>query len=46
MANKADYVKLGLTCADVCEALSQGIDGKGTDQLSQPFLGVIERLTT
>jgi len=45
MAKKADYVKLGLTCADVCEALSQGIDGRRADQLSQPILEAIEKLT-
>ena len=45
MANKADYVKLGLICADICEALSGGIDGKRADQLSQPALETIEKLT-
>jgi len=45
MTNKADYVKLGLTCADVCETLSRRIDGKRTDQLSRPFLEAIEKLT-
>ena len=45
MAKKADYVKLGLTCADTCEALSQGIGGRRADQLSQPFLEAIEKLT-
>jgi len=45
MTKKADYVKLGLTCADICEALSQGIGGKRADQLSQPFLEAIEKLT-
>jgi len=45
MANKADYVKLGLTCADACEALSRRIDGRRADQLSRPFLEAIEKLT-
>jgi len=45
MAKKADYVKLGLTCADVCEVLGRRVDGKRTDQLSQPFLEAIEKLT-
>ena len=36
MAEKADYVEPGVTCADVCEVLGQGIDGKRANQLSQP----------
>jgi len=44
MVNKADYVKLGLTCADVCESLKQGLDGRQTDQLSQSVLEAIGRL--
>ena len=43
MANKTDYVKLGLTCADVCEVLGRRIDGKRADQLSQPTLEAIEK---
>ena len=45
MANKVDYVKLGLTCADVCEALNRGMDKRRVDQLSQPVLGAIDKLT-
>jgi len=45
MANKVDYVKLGLTCADVCEALNRGMDKRRADQLSQPVLGAIDKLT-
>ena len=46
MINKVDYVKLGLTCADVCEALNQGLERRQTDQLSQPVLRVIQQFTT
>jgi len=46
MANKADYVKLGLTCAGACEALSQRIGGRRVDKLSEPFLEAIEKLKT
>jgi hypothetical protein len=46
MVNKADYVELGLTCADVCKALDRGTDRKRGDQLSQPVLEAIEKLTT
>src|SRR6266478_7562845 len=33
MANKADYVDLGLACADVCGALERGMNGKNLDDL-------------
>ena len=45
MVNKADYVELGLTCADVCEALNLGMDRRREDQLSQSVLEAIEELT-
>jgi len=45
MAKKSDCVKLGLTCADVCEVLGRRVDGKGTDQVSQPILEATEKLT-
>jgi len=43
---KADYVKLGLTCADVCKALNQGVDTRRADQLNQSALEAIEKLTS
>jgi len=43
--NKADYVKLGLTCADICEALNRGMGTRPGDQLSQSVLDAIEKLT-
>jgi len=46
MISKANYVELGLTCADTCEALDQGMDGRRVDELSHSTLEVIERLTT
>jgi len=46
MVNKADYVELGLTCVDVCEVLSRGIDGKRADQLSQSVLKAIAKFTS
>ena len=45
MISKADYVELGLTCADVCEALNRGTDKKRTDQLTQSTLEAIEKVT-
>ena len=46
MANKADYVELGLACADVCKALDRGIKGRKLDDLSQSVREAIEQLTT
>ena len=44
MVKEADYVELGLTCADICKALDRGINGKLVDQLSPPVLRAIEQL--
>ena len=41
-----DYVALGLFCADACEALDRGLNGRQLDELSQSVLGAIEQLTT
>ena len=46
MTNKSDYVELGLACANVCEALKRGMNGKGLDDLSQPVRDAITQLTT
>ena len=40
------YVELGLTCADVREILSRGIDGKWADQLNQLALLVESAIRT
>ena len=44
MANKADYVELGLACADVCKALDRGMNGRRLDELSPPVREAIEQL--
>ena len=46
MINEADYVDLGLACADVCRALDRGMNGRRVNELSQPVFEAIERLTT
>ena len=46
MISKSDYVELGLTCADVCEALNQGVNRKRADQLNQSVLEAIGKLTS
>ena len=45
MANKSDYVELGLACADVCKALDRGMNGRKLDDLSQSVCEAIEQLT-
>ena len=44
MANKTDYVELGLACADVCKALDRGVRGR-VDELSQSVFEAIGQLT-
>ena len=46
MINKADYVELGLTCADVCAALKRGLDTKSEDDLNDSVREAIKQLRT
>ena len=43
MSNKADYVELGLACAEVCKALERGMGGK---KPNQSVCEAIAQLTT
>ena len=45
MANKQDYVELGLACADVCRALDRGMNGKKLDELSSSVSDAVSQLT-
>ena len=45
MANRDDYVKLGLACADVCRALDRGMNGRRVNELSQSVFEAIAQLT-
>jgi len=45
MTSKVDYVEIGFTCADVCEALNQGMNTRRADQLNRSVLGAIKKLT-
>ena len=45
MANEADYVELGLACADVCKALDRGMNERRMDELSRSVLEAIGQLT-
>jgi hypothetical protein len=46
LINELDYVELGLSCADICRALSRGMNGKKLDDLSQSVCDAINQLTT
>ena len=46
MVNEQDYVELGLSCADICEALRRGMGEKKLDDLSKSVRDAIKRLTT
>ena len=45
MANKGNYVGLGLSCANVCETLSRGLSGRRPDELSDSVSEAIDQLT-
>ena len=44
MSNQADYVALGLICADICTTLKQGMDGKELSDFNEPVRKGIKRL--
>ena len=45
MANETEYVELGLTCADVCEALNRGMNGKRLEDFCQSVREAVNKLT-
>ena len=46
MINQADYVDLGLACAEVCTALGRGLGKKKLDDLDGSVCEAINQLTT
>ena len=46
MANKTDFVEIGLACADVCRALDRGMNGRRLDGLSRSVREAVAQLTT
>jgi hypothetical protein len=44
--NEEEYVKLGIACAEVCIALSRGMNGKRLEDLNQSVSEAIVQLTT
>ena len=45
MVNEADYIEVGLFCADICRALDRGMNGKKLGDLSQSVYDAINQLT-
>ena len=45
MANNSDYVELGLACADVCNALDRGMNGKKLNDLNRSAREAMNQLT-
>lgn len=46
MGNDQDYIDLGRTCGDVCQALYGRLKGRQLDGLNQSVLDAIGDLTT
>ena len=46
MANKQEYVDLGLSCAKTCKALERGMDGRKLNELSKSTREAISELET
>jgi len=46
MVNELDYVELGLSCADICQALERGMNEKKLDDFNQSVRDAINQLTT
>ena len=46
MANRLDYVDLGLACADTCNVLYRVMNERRPEDLNQPVHEVISQLTT
>ena len=44
MANKQEYVELGLFCDKICQALERGRDGRKLNELSKSMRGAIGEL--
>jgi len=44
MSNKRDYIELGLDCANICETLDRGMNGKKLGDLSQSVCEAINQL--
>ena len=43
--NERDYVELGLSCADICQALKRGMGEKKLEDLNKSVRDAIDQLT-
>ena len=46
VANKEDYVNLGVCCGEVCQTLGRGLKRRQLDELNESVLEAIGQLTT
>ena len=46
MINERDYVEVGIDCANVCTAISRGMNGTRLDEHNQSLCDAIGQLTT
>jgi hypothetical protein len=46
MINRADYTGLGMACAEVCNVLDRGLNGKRLNDLNNSVCEAINQLTT
>ena len=46
LANRQDYVELGLNCGEICDVLGRGTKERGTEHLSQSVRKAIDQLET
>ena len=46
MGNEQGYVDLVLFCAEICQTLDRGIEGKKEEDLTRPLRDAMDRLMT
>ena len=46
MVHEQDYIKLGLSCVDICEALGRGMGERKLDDLGESVCDAINQLIT
>ena len=44
MTNERGYIEIGLSCAEICNALHRGMNGRRLEDLSQPVREAINQL--
>ena len=46
MTNKNDFVELGQSCADVCDALYRGLEGRELNKINESVLDAVKQLAS